>query len=183
MSDNGIASNTPRSCLITRTPSPSEAASAGSSTSSSSPPGPRTTTREWSGRPGCANRGTCSSIAASSRIVIHGNPLRGTSPRTNAQRRSPANPAQPTSTAYSASAAIDLTGYRHSPATRPTSPALTRPYPDGRMPEIKDSILDTIGDTPLVRLSRIGAGLKPQIVAKLESFNPGGSIKDRVAIR
>ena len=51
------------------------------------------------------------------------------------------------------------------------------------MSEIKDSILDTIGETPLVRLSRIGAGLKPQIVAKLEVFNPGGSIKDRVAIR
>src|SRR3954464_6345869 len=49
--------------------------------------------------------------------------------------------------------------------------------------EIRDSILDTIGETPLVRLSRIGAGLTPQIVAKLESFNPGGSIKDRVAIR
>ncbi len=47
---------------------------------------------------------------------------------------------------------------------------------------IKDSILDTIGDTPLVRLSRIGAGLKPQLLAKLEAFNPGGSIKDRVAI-
>jgi cystathionine beta-synthase len=50
-------------------------------------------------------------------------------------------------------------------------------------PDIRDSILDTVGDTPLVRLSRIGAGLAPQIVAKLESFNPGGSIKDRVAIR
>ncbi|MEA2281162.1 MAG: cystathionine beta-synthase [Solirubrobacteraceae bacterium] len=49
--------------------------------------------------------------------------------------------------------------------------------------EIRDSILDTVGETPLVRLSRIGAGLTPQLVAKLESFNPGGSIKDRVAIR
>ena len=49
--------------------------------------------------------------------------------------------------------------------------------------DIKDSILDTVGGTPLVRLSRIGAGVKPQIVAKLESFNPGGSIKDRVAMR
>src|ERR1700759_4174780 len=48
--------------------------------------------------------------------------------------------------------------------------------------EIKDSLLDTVGDTPLVRLSRIGAGLAPQIVAKVESFNPGGSIKDRVAV-
>jgi cystathionine beta-synthase len=49
-------------------------------------------------------------------------------------------------------------------------------------PVVKDSILATIGDTPLVRLSRIGAGLRPQIVAKLETFNPGGSIKDRVAV-
>src|SRR5947209_18272015 len=49
-------------------------------------------------------------------------------------------------------------------------------------PILKDSILDTIGDTPLVRLSRIGAGLRPQLVAKVEAFNPGGSIKDRVAI-
>ena len=47
---------------------------------------------------------------------------------------------------------------------------------------IKDSILDTIGDTPLVRLSRIGAGLVPQLVAKVEYFNPGGSIKDRIAV-
>jgi cystathionine beta-synthase len=49
-------------------------------------------------------------------------------------------------------------------------------------PVIHESILDTIGDTPLVRLSRIGAGLKPQLLAKLEFFNPGGSIKDRVAV-
>src|SRR6202050_4162143 len=47
---------------------------------------------------------------------------------------------------------------------------------------IKDSILDTIGNTRLVRLSRIGAGLRPQLIAKLETFNPGGSIKDRVAV-
>ena len=49
-------------------------------------------------------------------------------------------------------------------------------------PILKDSILATIGDTPLVRLSRIGAGLRPRLVAKLEAFNPGGSIKDRVAV-
>lgn len=47
---------------------------------------------------------------------------------------------------------------------------------------IRESILDTIGDTPLVRLSRIGAGLRPQLLAKLETTNPGGSIKDRVAV-
>src|ERR671912_1051436 len=49
--------------------------------------------------------------------------------------------------------------------------------------DIKDSILDTVGDTPLVRLSRIGAGLTPEILGKVEYFNPGGSIKDRVALR
>jgi cystathionine beta-synthase len=47
---------------------------------------------------------------------------------------------------------------------------------------IKDSILDTIGHTPLVRLARIAARVSPQLVAKLESFNPGGSIKDRIAV-
>jgi cystathionine beta-synthase len=49
--------------------------------------------------------------------------------------------------------------------------------------DIKDSILDTVGDTPLVRLSRIAAGLAQQVVAKVEYFNPGGSIKDRVAMK
>ena len=48
--------------------------------------------------------------------------------------------------------------------------------------QIHDSILDAIGNTPLVRLSRIGAGLTPQLVAKVEYVNPGGSIKDRVAV-
>jgi cystathionine beta-synthase len=48
--------------------------------------------------------------------------------------------------------------------------------------DIRDSILDAIGDTPLVRLSRIGAGLAPQLVAKVEALNPGGSIKDRAAM-
>jgi cystathionine beta-synthase len=56
--------------------------------------------------------------------------------------------------------------------------------PDTKLrPDIKDSILDTVGHTPLIRLSRIAAGLKPQVVAKIEYFNPGGSIKDRVAMR
>ncbi len=39
----------------------------------------------------------------------------------------------------------------------------------------------TIGRTPLVRLNRIAAGLKAQILAKLEFFNPLGSVKDRIA--
>jgi cystathionine beta-synthase len=48
--------------------------------------------------------------------------------------------------------------------------------------DIRESILDTIGETPLVRLSRLDAELRPRIVAKLELFNPGGSIKDRIAL-
>src|SRR5213592_512881 len=48
--------------------------------------------------------------------------------------------------------------------------------------QIHDSILDSVGRTPLVRLSRLAAGLTPQVVAKVEYLNPGGSIKDRVAV-
>src|SRR5437764_12764989 len=57
-----------------------------------------------------------------------------------------------------------------------------RALTDTTTTDIKDTILDAIGDTPLVRLSRLGAGLTPQIVAKVEALNPGGSIKDRVAL-
>lgn len=46
--------------------------------------------------------------------------------------------------------------------------------------KIYDSITDTIGRTPLVRLQRIGKDLPAQIVLKLEFFNPLGSVKDRI---
>ena len=45
-----------------------------------------------------------------------------------------------------------------------------------------ENILSTIGRTPLVRLNKITKGMKPAIFAKVESFNPGGSIKDRIGI-
>ena len=45
-----------------------------------------------------------------------------------------------------------------------------------------DNILDAIGETPLVRLNRIGRSLPCPLYAKLESFNPGGSVKDRIAL-
>jgi cystathionine beta-synthase len=48
--------------------------------------------------------------------------------------------------------------------------------------EIKGSILEAIGETPLVRLSRLAPELRPQILAKVEALNPGGSIKDRIAL-
>jgi len=46
-----------------------------------------------------------------------------------------------------------------------------------------DSLLDLVGNTPLLRLSRIGAGLPGELLAKLEMLNPGGSVKDRIGIR
>src|SRR5215510_3859365 len=45
-----------------------------------------------------------------------------------------------------------------------------------------DSILEVIGNTPMVRLNRIGRGVKPILLAKLEYLNPGGSVKDRIGV-
>lgn len=45
-----------------------------------------------------------------------------------------------------------------------------------------NSILELFGKTPLIKLSKITRGLKPQIFAKMESMNPGGSVKDRIGL-
>ncbi len=45
-----------------------------------------------------------------------------------------------------------------------------------------ENILGVIGNTPMVRLSRVGRGLRPTILGKLEYLNPGGSIKDRIGL-
>ncbi|MBU7009274.1 MAG: cysteine synthase A [Theionarchaea archaeon] len=50
------------------------------------------------------------------------------------------------------------------------------------MKEIYDNVLELIGWTPLVRLNRIGANIKPEILAKIESNNPTCSIKDRIGL-
>ncbi len=50
------------------------------------------------------------------------------------------------------------------------------------MAKIYNSVLETIGNTPLIRLNRITEGLKCTVLAKLESRNPGGSIKDRICL-
>ena len=48
--------------------------------------------------------------------------------------------------------------------------------------KIYDNVLETIGKTPLVRLNKITEGINATIVAKQESRNPGGSVKDRICL-
>src|SRR6202162_2741136 len=43
-----------------------------------------------------------------------------------------------------------------------------------------NSMLDAIGNTPLIRLNRVASDVQPLILAKMEMFNPGGSVKDRI---
>jgi cystathionine beta-synthase len=50
---------------------------------------------------------------------------------------------------------------------------LARDYP---------SVLDLVGNTPIVRLDALGRGVRPQLLAKLEYLNPGGSVKDRIGL-
>ena len=50
------------------------------------------------------------------------------------------------------------------------------------MGKIFNDITETIGGTPLVKLKRLNQNIKPNILAKLESRNPGSSVKDRIAI-
>src|SRR5213595_1154841 len=47
---------------------------------------------------------------------------------------------------------------------------------------MQETILQSIGKTPLVRLRRVAEGLKASVYVKLEALNPGGSVKDRVGL-
>jgi cystathionine beta-synthase len=49
--------------------------------------------------------------------------------------------------------------------------------------KIHNNILETIGNTPLVRLNKVTQGLKGTILAKIETTNPGNSVKDRMAVK
>jgi len=46
---------------------------------------------------------------------------------------------------------------------------------------VLNSILEAVGNTPLVKLNRLTKGLKADVLAKVEFLNPGGSVKDRIA--
>jgi cystathionine beta-synthase len=46
-----------------------------------------------------------------------------------------------------------------------------------------ESVVDLVGNTPLVRLRTVADGLPATVLAKVEYFNPGGSVKDRIALR
>ncbi|WP_158842418.1 cystathionine beta-synthase [Saccharothrix deserti] len=49
--------------------------------------------------------------------------------------------------------------------------------------EYVESVVDLVGNTPLVKLNAVAEGLQPLILAKVEYLNPGGSVKDRIALR
>ncbi len=51
------------------------------------------------------------------------------------------------------------------------------------MMDIKKSILETIGNTPLIQLNKITKSLPCTVLAKVDYFNPGNSIKDRMALK
>ena len=51
--------------------------------------------------------------------------------------------------------------------------------PPGKM-RYFNTMIDAIGNTPLMRLNRVANDVQPLILAKMEMFNPGGSVKDRI---
>ena len=63
-------------------------------------------------------------------------------------------------------------------ASEPVRETRTAPGP----PPIVETILETVGNTPMVRLRHVAAECPATVLAKLESFNPGGSVKDRIAV-
>ena len=72
--------------------------------------------------------------------------------------------------------------YVRSPHARPDTRAARRRALVHK--QIGDNILDAIGHTPLIRLNRIPAGvISATVLAKIETFNPGNSIKDRMALK
>lgn len=70
----------------------------------------------------------------------------------------------------------ETAGAAHDPLTGP------RVFTDERGREVAPDVVALIGDTPLVPLRRLSGEVPPTILAKLELYNPGGSVKDRIGI-
>ncbi len=81
------------------------------------------------------------------------------------------------------SAGLPVTFYADNAAGVVPSGVRLLPLTDsGPAMEVSHSLLDLVGDTPLVRLDRVGRDLSCHLLAKLEFLNPGGSVKDRPAL-
>jgi cystathionine beta-synthase len=52
-----------------------------------------------------------------------------------------------------------------------------------RLVQYVENLIDLVGNTPLVRLSKVSDGAAPLVLAKVEYLNPGGSVKDRIAVK
>jgi cystathionine beta-synthase len=55
-------------------------------------------------------------------------------------------------------------------------------YPSRPVPRDFPSVLELVGNTPIVRLDSVGRHVQPTVLAKLEYLNPGGSVKDRIGL-
>jgi cystathionine beta-synthase len=79
-------------------------------------------------------------------------------------------------------AGLPVTLYADGDAPVPPGVRMLPATDHGPRMEVANSLLDLIGGTPLVRLDRVGRDLTCHLLAKLEAFNPGGSVKDRPAL-
>src|SRR5918999_3297241 len=52
----------------------------------------------------------------------------------------------------------------------------------GKRIEIPDNVADVVGRTPMVSFTRLAADLEAEVIAKLEAYNPAGSVKDRIGV-
>ena len=64
----------------------------------------------------------------------------------------------------------------------PRVPESIPPVASGRTGEVHESVIEAIGRTPLIRLQRLTEGIRTPVCVKMESFNPGGSVKDRIGL-
>src|SRR5919106_6993541 len=71
---------------------------------------------------------------------------------------------------------------RGNPPHRPRARNRRRALAEGQGARVRPDVTAAVGGTPLVALDRLAAGLRSRVVGKLEHMNPGGSVKDRIAM-